>query len=182
MSSGPQIISISPLLAAASALSCNCGQELGHQVSFFLSSGREKQWESTHGIGSFPSTWLSQLGPRVHPWATSQPSSEEWHVLIGLEREHPFLELEMSSVSHSHESHELGEHLNKTGFCYGQGREERMLGEMYRLLQQAFSLFPQVPGMYIPEAPLFLVKSPAMVSSTISYSEQLKVTKHKYRN
>ena len=39
------------------------------------------------------------------------------------------------------------------------------------------ALFPETPQMYIPEASLPLVKSPPMVSSTVSDSEQLKVTR-----
>lgn len=40
----------------------------------------------------------------------------------GLEVQHRVLELQMGSVSHSRESQELGEHVNKTGFYYGRGR------------------------------------------------------------
>ncbi|ELK08436.1 RNA polymerase II-associated protein 3 [Pteropus alecto] len=41
-----------------------------------------------------------------------------------------YLKVEMSSVSHSRESHKLSEHLNKTEFDPGKGREERLLGEV----------------------------------------------------
>lgn len=45
--------------------------------------------------------------------------------------QHPFLQVEMSSVSHSREFCKLSEHLNKTEFSPGKGREEKLLGEVW---------------------------------------------------